>query len=563
MPRNLVVIGPPGTGKTRSMVTIASGWFKGGASPDQVAFLAFTRAAANEAGGRILDEKLDLQLPQDGKLPFFRTLHSLAFRGMARERRDKRLIGPGDMKGFANWSGFEGKFTVAEWEDLSDAYAHLENGGRTHWDTCMNAYSLSRISCRTAEQLEIAKTRMSKIAARNIGWIEEDVYRAFVLKYELYKKANGLIDFTDMLAFALTEMEPIRNVKYVIIDEAQDLAPCLHAITSRIFQDSEEIWWTGDANQAIFGFAAADARLFIERINTADHVVTLRDTHRFGQEVVDFSTKIIQRARDKYVVDVQGMPGRKHVISRSGSFKPGVEPMLILHRHVMGCQALAAAYIDAGMPFINERGRSPLDSDNRTGAFRTIRELSSGKASSPGSIMRLVDEFMPSLLVDPKSGKKVRLVVLGAKTELQEGKLTGEMTLADLIYAKILTAEGAEAIRAQQFRVFDHPEDLEYYKRVVENGYSLQVTNQEGKITVPVITTIHGSKGRQAPKVVIFQEMGKKCKEDMDNEHRLAYVAATRTEGGIEICAERTVDWAEESYDYPMPKKPEEIDFDA
>jgi superfamily I DNA/RNA helicase len=90
-----------------------------------------------------------------------------------------------------------------------------------------------------------------------------------------------------------------------------------------------------------------------------------------------------------------------------------------------------------------------------------------------------------------------------------------------------------------------HPEDLEYYDRVVKNGYGL-----DGR-GAPVVTTIHGSKGRQAEGVTVFNEMGRRCWDDQDTEHRLAYVASTRTRGDLEICADRRVEWAASQYDYP------------
>jgi superfamily I DNA/RNA helicase len=119
----------------------------------------------------------------------------------------------------------------------------------------------------------------------------------------------------------------------------------------------------------------------------------------------------------------------------------------------------------------------------------------------------------------------------------------------DLVQAKLLTEKGADVIRSQDYRTLKHSEDLEFYHRVKENGYSL-----EGK-EIPTITTIHGSKGRQAPSVVVFDETGAKCFDDPDSEHRLAYVASTRTQGELQICAERTVEWAHRRYDYPVPKE--------
>lgn len=352
MPKNIVVIGPPGTGKTENSILVASGWFKSGAAPDGVAYLSFTNAAADEATSRIKDNNLglNLDLGEDGKLPFFRTLHSLAFRGLMRKKKDIRVISPADMKLFSAWSGYEGAFAVINSEDLADAYQALDRGGRTDYDKLLTAYNLSRISASIPEHIELAKTRMSKLASRTVGFIEDgtEAYKTFVKKYEDYKLANDLVDFGDMLAFALCEMEPIDSVRYAVIDECQDLAPILHSIVDKLFVSAEEVWWAGDPNQAIYGFAAADARLFIKRAQEADLVITLRQTHRFGQEIVDFSTKIIKRARDRILVDVIGFPGRSHSIRTTGDFDPTVEPMLILHRHVMGCQSLGADYMAEG-----------------------------------------------------------------------------------------------------------------------------------------------------------------------------------------------------------------------
>jgi len=702
MPRNYVIIGPPGTGKTTAGVDLARDWLKEKVGPAGVAYLAFTKAAATEAASRILDK--ELREAYGDKLPYFRTIHSLAYRGLKKEKDDIRVITQKDMKDFARWSGLDGRYTVTDWEDLSEVYQKLVGGGRTVWDHCMNAYTISRISAQTPGELELAKTRMSRTSLRMTrGLIEEDTYRAFVNKYEAYKLANSMVDFTDMLAYALTEMPPLDEVRYVIVDEAQDCARILHSVVDRLFQNAEEKWWIGDVNQCqpagtvvtlangtkkgietlavgdrvlsfdrrgsaftgrrkghgiggssvvrtatrlytgplfemdaagmktkftqehkfivkglgeatlmeakackllpglmtvpidtgqrdpswvpftlttsdvkdlpvysleldryhtyvadgigthncIFNFAAADARLFLQRIHEADHRIALRQTHRFGQAIVDFSAKIIRRARDRFLVDIIGVPDRKHEIKVTGSFSPVVEPMFILHRHVMGCQAAAEAYIQEGKPFRNERGRDPLGSEKRVLAFKALHALADGKDVSAGAVGRLVDDFMPSLL-QPQiatQGKTVRLVVHGAKKKLQEGIIKGMLDLKSLVTAKLLTQEGADVVRQRAYRVFRHPEDLEYYHRVVQNGHSLDGTE------IPVITTIHGSKGRQAPRVVVFDEMNGKCWDDPDAEHRLAYVAATRTRGDVEICAEKNVGWAHDRYDYPVDEE--------
>lgn len=550
MPSDIVIIGPPGTGKTTAAVMVASDWFRRGAGPDEVAYLAFTKAAAKEAASRINPKELGLELGESGKLPYFRTIHSLAYMGMSREKKDLRLITTKDMKLFSAWASMEGKFAVEDFEDLAEVYQKLQKEGRSRWDNCLTGYTLSRISARTPEELEMAKTKTSRKADGLLGRsFSIDEYRYFVAKYEDFKRANGLIDFTDMLEYALTEMEPLSSVRYAVIDEVQDCAPILFSITERLFQDAEQIWWAGDVNQTIYSFSAADPKLFIQRARKATHRIILRQTHRFGRQVVDLSRRIIERAVDRILVDVIGVSGKSHSIRESGSFEPILRPMLLLHRHVKGCQALGAAYVAAGLPFRNERGRDPLDSDKRVTGFQAMRTLAAGKEASAKDVGDLIEDMMPSVLQpEPGVRKGKRLIVHGAKKKIQTGVLKGEIRLAELVQGKFLTEDGADVVRSMSLQVFKHADDLEYYRRVMENGHTLNKDDEN----IPRITTIHGSKGREAESVVVFTEMGMKCWEDTDSEHRLAYVAATRTKGDLEFCGERTLDWANTRYNYPI-----------
>ena len=71
------IFGPPGTGKTTTLLNLVDKELEQGTPSSEIAFLAFTRKAAREAKERAC-RRFGLDAKQD--LPYFRTLHSFAFR---------------------------------------------------------------------------------------------------------------------------------------------------------------------------------------------------------------------------------------------------------------------------------------------------------------------------------------------------------------------------------------------------------------------------------------------------------------------------------------------------
>ena len=70
-----IVIGPPGTGKTTTLLNLVDKYLKE-TDPNKIGYFAFTQKAAYEARDRAMDK---FNYTEDD-LPYFRTLHSLAFR---------------------------------------------------------------------------------------------------------------------------------------------------------------------------------------------------------------------------------------------------------------------------------------------------------------------------------------------------------------------------------------------------------------------------------------------------------------------------------------------------
>jgi len=372
-----VLLGPPGTGKTEASTTLAERWLRKGRGPASVAYLSYTRAAAQAAAERIAGGEVDEHRFRE-EFPLFRTIHSLAYKALLEAKPDLRVLTHADMRAFAKETGYNGKFVAPNWEDFIEHGREAEAAPETHWDMAHLAYSVGRLRARSGDEMAASRMALPRSAIKYIGFLEETVYLAFVTKYEAWKAREGVVDFTDMLEFALTEAAPISGCRYVVIDEAQDLGPAMHGIVDRLFPGADEIVWVGDEDQAIYSFSGASSSLFLERARTASWVMKLTQTHRFGQGIADFSARIIRRVKERIEKDVVGRPDRSGKASLSGGFKPVAGQHLILHRHVAGCREVARAYIEAGLPFRNERGRNPLSLGSRVKAWKALDVLASG-----------------------------------------------------------------------------------------------------------------------------------------------------------------------------------------
>ena len=72
------IFGPPGTGKTTKLISIVKQELEDGTRPEDIAFVSFSRKAADEARTRTASA---LSMNAD-QMVWFRTLHSMAFQYM-------------------------------------------------------------------------------------------------------------------------------------------------------------------------------------------------------------------------------------------------------------------------------------------------------------------------------------------------------------------------------------------------------------------------------------------------------------------------------------------------
>ena len=126
-----IILGPPGTGKTTKLLGIVEDALKRGIPPERIAYLAFTRKAAHEAAERAMDQfGFD-----EGRFPYFRTLHSLAFKELGLQRDE--VMTNNHYRKFGKAMGIEFKGIYDE-----DLGIHTGDG---LGDKCSRVESLARV----------------------------------------------------------------------------------------------------------------------------------------------------------------------------------------------------------------------------------------------------------------------------------------------------------------------------------------------------------------------------------------------------------------------------------
>ena len=275
-----IILGPPGTGKTTTLLNLVDEFIQDGVRPKQIGYFSFTKKAATEAATRAA-AKFGLDIEND--LAFFRTLHSYAFNqlGMTKEK----MMDANDYKEFGEKCGIPIK--TAKFSE-SDGTFNSDN----EYLTIINTAAVKRM-----DLLEYYDSR------KNILDIERNTLYLLSEELKRFKKEKGLKDFNDLLEDFINK-ETINKFEVLFIDEAQDLSLLQWEMVRKIWSRANKTYIAGDDDQAIFKWAGAEVDHFIALKEEVDDIQTLDQSYRIpGGPIHELSQKIINQVQNRFDKD--------------------------------------------------------------------------------------------------------------------------------------------------------------------------------------------------------------------------------------------------------------------
>lgn len=488
--------GPPGTGKSTTLLNLVDELIQSGISPENIVYTTFTRAGAHEAAARA-GQKFNLP---PSRLPWFRTLHSICYSLLER----KPVMAWADWTAIAKHIGVE--FSVKmDWSE-----GGLVPRGQTKGDYLLSLWSYARATCCTIR--EAYDQREALFLGHPEVSFEE--LEHFIETVRSYKEVHGKIDHTDTLELYLRDGPPI-GAQAVIIDEAQDLSLLQWQVVEKICQGAMKIYVAGDDDQSIHAWNGASPEAFID-LGAAKYTV-LPQSYRIPSSVHTLAEAIIHRVHHRLPKEYRPREDKGQVVLVDDLAQLPLShgSWLMLARNKAFLSDYIGECVAQGFLFGGQASNIPA---GLLTAIHAWKQIQLGRTITKEQAVELY-RFL-----------SVRnRVTFGSKKHMEEAPS------GDYGWQKLNSSFGLVTPQMMPWiKALDMvpPMIADYVAKVESNGG----LDEKPRIE---LGTIHSVKGKEADFVVIRPDMATRTwqafEANQDAEHRVWYVGVTRARYGLFI----------------------------